>query len=126
MILVDTSVWIDHLRGGDAELTRLLHARRVSMHPFVVGEIACGNLASRPVVLATLDDLPACLVAEDREVRDFIEKRRLHGRGVGFADCHLLVSTLLSADTLLWTRDRRLGRIAEQMRSRYVGNDVLH
>lgn len=126
MILTDTSVWIDHLRRGDTGLERLLAAERVSTHPFVVGELACGNLSDRASVLESLDALPASRVADDGEVRRFIERHRLYGRGVGFVDCHLLVSVLLSSETSLWTRDRRLAVIAEEMAIAYPEHDALH
>ena len=126
MILADTSVWIDEFRDGNTGLGRLLENGRVSVHPIVIGELACENLSSRADALESLDVLPASLVAEDHEVREVIERHRLYGRGVGFVDCHLLVSAMLSADTSLWTRDRRLGRIADEMKVGYVGADTLH
>ncbi len=82
MILVDTSVWVDHLRAGDVQLAGLLERAQVLMHPFVVGEIACGNLADRQRVLELLQDLPAASVAEPGEVLAFIDRRELHGRGI--------------------------------------------
>ena len=122
MILVDTSVWIDHLRQGDAELERLLENGEVVTHPFVVGELACGSLSRRASLLESLDALPAALVADDREVRHVVETERLYGRGVGFVDCHLLVSTRLSDGASLWTRDRRLRAIADAMRLGYAAS----
>ena len=126
MILADTSVWIDELRGGNTGLGRLLENGRVSIHPFVIGELACGNLSSRADTLGSLDALPASLVAEDHEVRGVVDRHRLHGRGVGFIDCHLLVAAMLSPDTSLWTRDRRLGAVAGEMKVRYDERDALH
>lgn len=114
MILVDTSVWIDHLRKGDVELTKLLNAGQVMIHPFVMGELALGNLQNRNVVLSTLRNLPRALVASDEEVLHFIESQALFGAGIGYIDAHLLASARISPNTLLWTRDKRL--LAESVR----------
>ena len=108
MILVDTSVWVDHLRRGDAELAGLLERGQVLMHPYVVGEIACGSLADREVTLDLLRELPMAAVAEPDEALGFIELRGLHGQGIGYVDVHLLASTALNAGSTLWTRDKRL------------------
>ena len=115
MILVDTSVWVDHLRRGDAQLAGLLHRGAVLMHPFVLGEIACTNLVDRPNLLALLQQLPAAAVAEGSEVLGFIERRKLHGRGIGYVDVHLLASVVLTADARLWTRDKRLRSAADAL-----------
>ncbi len=115
MILVDTSVWVDHLRRGDAELARLLERGQVLMHPFVVGEIACGSLADRDVTLQLLQQLPMAAVAEPDEALGFIELRGLHGKGIGWVDVHLLASTALSDGARLWTRDKRLHDAAEAL-----------
>ncbi|MBF5057022.1 PilT protein-like protein [Alcanivorax sp. 521-1] len=112
MVLVDTSVWVDHLRVGDAGLVRLLEDHRVRMHPFVVGELACGNLARRDQVLELLRGLPGVPVADQDEVLFLIERHGLMGRGIGFVDAHLLAATRLSGATTLWTRDRRLAEAA--------------
>lgn len=109
MILVDTSVWIDHLRAKDDELTRLLGLGQVLGHPFVIGELALGNLANRDAVLGALWGLPQTQVATDQEVQHLITEERLFGTGIGYIDAHLLASVRLSAGTLLWTRDKRLG-----------------
>lgn len=114
MILVDTSVWIDHLRTGEPLLARALESGRVLMHPFVVGELACGNLEQRDEVLRLLGDLPAAPTATDQEVLELIERRALMGRGIGYIDVHLLASTALAADARIWTRDRRLARVAAE------------
>ena len=116
MILADTSVWIDHFRRLDRDMESLLESGQVMTHPFVVGELACGDLPRRADLLETLDALPGAVVAEDDEVRKFIERHRLFGKGVGFVDFHLLVSTVLSPDASLWTADRRLGEIAAGMK----------
>ena len=115
MILVDTSVWIDHLRLGEPSLAAALEAGRVMMHPFVLGELACGNLANRSEVLELLGNLPAAPTATDPEAVDFIERRSLMGRGVGYIDVHLLASIALSGDGRLWTRDRRLAAAATDL-----------
>jgi len=115
MILVDTSVWIDHLRDGDDELASLLEAMQVLGHPFVVGEMACGNLANRAEVLKLMGDLPQATAASDPEVLYFIDRHRLMGRGIGYVDAHLLAALVLNPPARLWTRDRRLGTIAGQL-----------
>jgi predicted nucleic acid-binding protein len=115
VILVDTSVWIDHLRLGEPSLAAALEAGRVMMHPFVLGELACGNLANRSEVLELLGNLPAAPTATNPEALDFIERRSLMGRGVGYIDVHLLASIALSGDGRLWTRDRRLAAAATDL-----------
>ncbi len=115
MILVDTSVWIDHLRTGEPTLVEALEHADVLMHPFVLGEIACGYLNSRREVLRLLGDLPAAPMTTDREVLEFIERRTLMGRGIGYIDVHLLGSVVLLAGTRLWTRDKRLATVAMEL-----------
>lgn len=115
MILVDTSVWVDHLRSGEPTLAGALEGGRVLMHPFVLGELACGNLKNRDEVLALLGDLPAAPTATDSEVLGLIERRALMGRGIGYVDVHLLASTALSDTGRLWTRDRRLAVAATDL-----------
>ena len=115
MILVDTSVWVDHLRAGDRALAGLLEAGKVLAHPFVIGELALGSLPQRDQVLRGLQDLPQANVATSREVLRFIEGHRLFGLGVGYVDAHLLASVKLTAGANLWTRDRRLGRAADRL-----------
>lgn len=112
MILVDTSVWVDHLRSGDATLAALLDAGRILVHPLVVGEIALGNLRQRQFVLAALLDLPFAVVATDPEVLGYIDRHQLFGRGVGYVDAHLLASTVLTTGARLWTRDKRLRAVS--------------
>ena len=114
MILVDTSVWVDHLRGSDAVLAERLHAGRVLIHPFVIGELALGNLRQRDHILALLHELPRAMVATDDEVLRFINGNTLFGCGVGYVDIHLLASARLTGCTL-WTRDRRLQNLAVQL-----------
>lgn len=112
MILVDTSVWIDHLRRGDSGLVELLERSAVVMHPFVVGEIACGSLRARQSILELLQDLPPAVVADSDEVLQFIERHVLHGKGIGYVDVHLLASVALTEGAKIWTRDMNLHRIA--------------
>ena len=112
MILVDTSVWVDHLRSGAPTLAAELERGNVLTHPFVVGELACGNLKQRGEILELLDELPKAPVATDREALDFIERRALMGRGIGYIDVHLLVSAALAGPARLWTRDRRLAAVS--------------
>lgn len=115
MILVDTSVWIDHLRRGDAALSALLDSGRVLAHPFVIGELALGDLRQRDLVLALLRDLPQAKQATDDEVMGFIDRHRLFGQGVGYVDAHLLASARLTALARLWTRDKRLLVVAQKL-----------
>ena len=112
MILVDTSVWIDHLSKGNTLLDSLLLNSSVLIHPFVIGELACGNLHNRNEVLDLLADLPASKLADDREVLFFIEHNDLMGRGIGYVDAHLLASVSLSSPSRLWTVDRKLKNVA--------------
>ena len=113
MILIDTSVWIEHLRAGDHELAHLLDSDQALIHPFVIGELACGNLARRQEILAMLQDLPAIPAAEDSEVLYFIGRNELMGRGIGYIDMHLLAATALAPPARLWTRDKRLETAAD-------------
>lgn len=115
MILVDTSVWVDHLRKGDRGLAELLTASNVLMHPFVIGELACGNLRKRDQILALLKNLPRAGVATDDEVLFFVERHALMGRGLGFVDMHLLASVALHGTARLWTRDKRLRAAADSL-----------
>ncbi len=120
MILVDTSVWVDHLRSGSEALTAALMAGRVLAHPFVIGELACGTLQNRREVLDLLGRLPSVPTATHAEALAFIERRALMGRGIGFIDVHLLASVALAAPAHLWTRDRRLAAIATELDLAYV------
>ena len=114
MILVDTSVWIDHLRARDPGLESLLAERRVLSHSLVIGEIACGSIGQRRLTLSVLDDLPRAIEASFEEVRGAMERRAWFGRGIGFIDACLLASALLNAPATLWSRDRRLRALAEE------------
>ena len=113
MILVDTSVWVEHLRGGLPRLATLLQEGKVLIHSWVIGELACGNLRNRADVLELLQGLPAAVVASDQEVLLMIEQDQLMGRGIGYVDAHLLASTKLS-HAQLWTQDRRLVALAKE------------
>jgi predicted nucleic acid-binding protein len=114
LILVDTSVWVDHLRRGDAQLVDLLESNAVIMHPFVIGEIACGSLSDRAMTLELLHHLPSATVADADEVLGYIDRHRLHGKGIGYVDIHLLASTAISG-AKLWTRDKRLRVVAQEL-----------
>lgn len=115
MILVDTSVWIDHLRHDRADLRALLEADQVHCHPFVIGELACGTLRRRAEILALLKQLPSLLPVSHEEALEFLHVRRLSGRGLGWVDIHLLASVVL-AGVRLWTLDRRLDSAARSLR----------
>ena len=116
MILVDTSVWVDHLRAGDDDLAELLDAGSVLVHPFVIGELALGALRRRQLILESLGDLPRAPVATDQEVLEFIDRHALWGLGIGYVDAHLLASARLTPGAALWTRDKRLAGAAEGLR----------
>ena len=115
MILVDSSVWIGHFREADPELTKVLDDDQVVTHPFVVGELAMGNLPQRVVLLRRLVRLHGAVIASDTEVLQFIEHERLFGLGLGYIDVHLLASTRLTPDARLWSRDRRLADVAQRL-----------
>lgn len=114
MLLVDTSVWVAHLREGKTGLELLLNGGDVVCHPFIIGELACGNLKNRIEILSLLEALPTASQVEHEEVMKLIENHRLMGRGLGYVDTHLLASALLSKAPL-WTFDRRLYRFASQL-----------
>jgi predicted nucleic acid-binding protein len=115
VILVDSSVWVDHLRHGDAVLAGLLQNGQVLAHPFVIGELALGYLKKRAMILGDLQHLPEAVVARDAEVRRFIDQHTLYGLGIGYVDAHLLTSVRLTAGSALWTRDKRLHDMARQL-----------
>jgi predicted nucleic acid-binding protein len=115
VILVDSSIWIDHIRAPDELLTTLLARHEVVAHPFVIGEVALGNFRNRQAVLASLEELPGAELATDEDVINLIEQHRLYGRGIGYVDAHLLAATRLTPATSLWTRDRRLRDIAAEL-----------
>ena len=113
-ILVDTSVWIDHFRSGNARLAFRLERGEVWCHAFVIGELACGKLANRREILRRLEALPQADVAEHREVLAFLETHDLPGRGIGWIDAHLLASARLTR-LPLWTLDRQLAAVARDL-----------
>ena len=114
MVLVDTSVWIDHLRKSSSRLAGLLDEGEVTTHPFVIGELACGNLANRKEILSLLHSLPIVQRVEDDEMLFFIEQHSLAGRGLGLIDVHLLASSKMSEHPL-WTKDKRLKASAVEL-----------
>jgi predicted nucleic acid-binding protein len=114
MVLVDTSIWIDFLRRGGA-LGALLDNNQVLVHPFIVGELACGNLQNRDKILRYLQELPRVTVATDEEVLHFIQQLNLAGGGVGYLDMHLLASVQLHGQTTLWTRDKKLASASREL-----------
>lgn len=122
MILVDTSIWVDHLRTAGHPLGPLLQTGLVHIHPWVIGELACGNLNNRQEILELLRALPELPPAADPEVLHFIELHRIMGRGIGYIDAHLLAATAIHRASL-WTRDRRLNSIAEELRLAYAPNN---
>jgi hypothetical protein len=115
VILVDTSVWVDHLRASDEVLVGLLDAGMVLAHPFVIGELALGNLGRRETVLSALSDLPRAVVATNAEVLHLIDRHTLFGCGAGYIDIHLLAAVRLTTGAELWTRDKRLHGLAAQL-----------
>ena len=123
MILVDTSVWVDHLRRRDPVLSDALENGEVAVHPFVIGELACGTLPDRAALFRLLEELPAAPLAAQPE------RRRLMGKGLGYVDAHLLASTLLAApeSMRLWTRDLALEAAANSLGIAYrPGSSDLH
>ena len=114
-VLVDTSVWVDHLRSGDSDLTDLLNNNRVLIHPMVIGELACGNLNNRSSLMTLWMSLNSLMPASHDEVLYFIEHQRLMGKGIGYVDVHLLASITLISDVSLWTRDKRLKSVVSNM-----------
>ena len=123
MILVDSSVWIDHLHAGDPAMTKLLMGERVLVHPFVIGELALGILRQRKAVLGMLEDLPQSIVATDGEALDLIHRYALFGLGIGFVDVHLLAATRLTPGASFWTRDKRLKAAADRLALAAIGHD---
>ena len=115
MVLVDTSIWITHLRQGNRQLERLLMDAEVMCHPFIIGELACGNLKNRNEILSLLQSLPTTPTIEFDEFLFFIERNQLMGKGIGFVDVHLLASAQLTG-VPLWTADRRLKSMADQLK----------
>jgi predicted nucleic acid-binding protein len=125
VILVDTSVWIDHLHEGEPALVELLERSMVLQHPLVTGELAVGAIAGREAVLSALSGLSGAAVASHEEAMHLIEERELYGRGLGLVDIHLLASTLLGPATILWTRDKRLLAAAKHVGARVLEPPAL-
>ena len=115
MILVDSSKWIDHLRQSESVLTHLLTNRQVLSHPFVIGELAMGNLNPRDSFLHILGLLPEAVVARNDEVLRFVAHHKLFGLGIGYVDAHLLVAVQLTPGAKIWTRDKRLLSAAQSL-----------
>ncbi|MEE9335670.1 MAG: VapC toxin family PIN domain ribonuclease [Granulosicoccaceae bacterium] len=115
MIIVDTSVWVDHLRNDEPDLIALLENQQVLCHPFVIGELACGNLANRENVIPLLQNLPRSVIAADEEVLSFIEANNLMGIGIGYIGAHLLASTRLGLARNIWSRDKQLHKAAIEL-----------
>jgi hypothetical protein len=113
MILVDTSVWIDHLQRSDSSLQQLLRDDKVLCHPMVIGELAVGSFRQREVILQRLSALPAAIAASHDEALRFITRHSLYGRGIGYIDAHLLAAVRLTPRSTLWTRNKRLREAAE-------------
>ena len=112
MILIDTSIWINHLHKADAQLMDLLDQGRVLIHSYVIGEIALGPMQRYDLIVDSLSELPQAAIAAPAEVLMLIKRHGLMGTGIGYVDAHLLASTLLTAEGLLWTRDKRLAKAA--------------
>ena len=122
MVLVDTSVWVSHLREGSKELERLLNDGDVMLHPFIIGELACGNIKNRHKVLSLLQLLPMVIQVEHEEVLQFIEKNNLMGKGLGFIDAHLSASAILTK-VPMWTLDKKLDEINKKLNINYLCHD---
>jgi len=119
MVLVDTSVWVSHLRKGNTTLERLLNDGDVVCHPFIVGELACGNLKNRTEILSFLQALSMSIQAEYDEVMKFIENNQLMGKGLGYIDVHLLAAASLTG-VPIWTLDKKLDDVSQRMRLNFI------
>mgnify|MGYP001596744893 CR=1 FL=1 len=119
MVLVDTSVWVAHLRSGNLRLEALLNDGNVACHPFIIGELACGNLKNRIQILSLLRTLPTVHRAEHEEAMQFIENYRLMGKGLGYIDMHLLASAMLN-NIPLWTLDKKLNEASSKLGIRHT------
>ena len=114
MILIDSSIWIDHLRKEEPAVSALLRVGQIYLHPFVLGEVALGNFKNRKKVLSDISRLPQVKVANDFEVLTTIERFKIYGSGLGYVDCHLLASALMSGK-IIWSRDKRMVQVARQL-----------
>jgi predicted nucleic acid-binding protein len=115
VILVDTSVWIDHLRAGNPDLARLLDNNAVMAHRWVIGELALCNLHDRAEIIGLLGNLPQAIIADDDDVMRLIDLELLYGSGLGYVDAQLLASAKLTPETRIWTRDKRLKQVAARL-----------
>ncbi|UVC10387.1 type II toxin-antitoxin system VapC family toxin [Rhizobium sp. TH2] len=120
MILLDTSVWIDHVSKNNDHLFELFEEGKILIHPFMIGEVALGSLRDHDKIIASLLEMPRPTVASEAEVLSLIRNRFLAGSGIGYVDAQLLASTRLTPETMLWTRDKRLRRVAEAMGVAYA------
>jgi len=118
MVLVDTSVWVEHLRHGDIRLEALLNDSRVVCHPFIIGELACGKIKNRAEILSLLHALPMAISVEHEEAMQFIENHSLTGKGLGYIDIHLLASAILTK-VPLWTFDKKLKDVSVDIGAGY-------
>jgi predicted nucleic acid-binding protein len=118
VVLVDTSVWVSHFRETHDCLTELLNNAEVVCHPFIIGELACGNLKNRTSIIALLKTLPTALLVEHEELLSFIEVRKVMGKGLGYVDVHLLAASLLTGIPI-WTLDKKLDKVAEGLQCKY-------
>ena len=128
MVVIDTSIWVDHLSAVDKHLSQLLDANRVLMHPWVVGELACGFLSNRSITIDSLRQLPQIAVANEEEVLFLIEQHKLMGHGIGYVDMHLLSSARLHEATV-WSREKRLFKAAMDIKVAHTpppGSGLLH
>jgi len=119
MVLIDTSVWINHLHTKNLDLETLLLETQVVCHPFIIGELACGGIKNRKEFLSLLSDLPTSPVVTQEEYLHFVESNELMGKGIGFVDAHLLASTRLYRTTL-WTADKHLQKVARNLKLSYI------
>ena len=119
MILVDTSVWVQHLNGRATVLPAALGEQLVLTHPFVIGEISCGTFPTRGEVLRWISELPKATIVAETEVRELIERRQLMGRGIGYIDAHLVASALVTKGAQLLTFDKRLATVAAELNVGY-------
>ncbi|MBI5604642.1 MAG: type II toxin-antitoxin system VapC family toxin [Deltaproteobacteria bacterium] len=123
MVLVDTSIWVSHFRETHEGLVKLLNKGEVACHPFIIGELACGNLKNRAGIISLLEALPMAFLVEHEEVLAFIEAHSIMGKGLGYVDVHLLATALLTGASL-WTLDKKLDSAAEELLCRYRQKDV--
>ena len=123
MVLIDTVVWIDHFHSNDEHLSMLLENEQIVMHPMIIGELAMGNLANRQQTLEDFAKLPEISVARHEEVLFFIEHHQLMGTGIGYIDAHLLTASVLHGATQLWTRDRRMMAVADELGINFAPNE---